>query len=163
MYKCKYCGDWVETAGIAISVVLATLISTFSEYRSENAFARLFESCGAEKCRVRREGRVQELEVTELVVDDVVLLGAGEKIPADGVVFCGFFTVDQSPLTGESCEVEKRVYKSGEKEGPACPGSLLAGCAVLSGVGEMRVTRVGMPPSLAAYPSSCKRAARIAP
>ena len=135
--------DWVETAGIAISVVLATLISTFSEYRSENAFARLFESCGAEKCRVRREGRVQELEVTELVVGDVVLLGAGEKIPADGVVFCGFFTVDQSPLTGESCEVEKRVYKSGEKEGPACPGSLLAGCAVLSGVGEMRVTRVG--------------------
>ena len=135
--------DWVETAGIAISVVLATLISTFSEYRSENAFARLFESCGAEKCRVRREGRVQELEVTELVVGDVVLLGAGEKIPADGVVFCGFFTVDQAPLTGESCEVEKRVYKSGEKEGPACPGSLLAGCAVLSGVGEMRVTRVG--------------------
>ena len=54
--------DLVETAGIACSVVLATLISTLSEYRSERAFAKLFESCGAEKCRVRREGRVQEID-----------------------------------------------------------------------------------------------------
>ena len=46
--------DWVETVGIAASVVLATLISTVSEYRSETAFSRLSESCGAPTCRVLR-------------------------------------------------------------------------------------------------------------
>ncbi len=135
--------DLVETAGIAVSVVLATLISTFSEYRGERAFSRLFESCGAEKCRVRRAGRVREIEVGEIVVGDVVLLGAGEKIPADGVVLSGFFTVDQSALTGESREVEKRPHKEGEREEVECAGAVFAGSAVLGGDGEMLVRRVG--------------------
>jgi len=135
--------DLVETAGIAVSVVLATLISTLSEYRSERAFARLFESTRAEKCRVRRAGTVQEIDAEELVVGDVLLLGAGEKIPADGVILSGFFTVDQSALTGESREVEKRVWQSGTREEPSNAGALFAGCLVLSGAGEMRVTRVG--------------------
>ena len=135
--------DLVETAGIAVSVVLATLISTLSEYRSEAAFTRLFENCGAEKCRVRRDGAVTECAVEELVVGDVVLLGAGDRIPADGVVICGSFSVDQSALTGESREVEKRVWQRGEREEPSAPGAMLAGCGVLSGEGEIRVTRVG--------------------
>ncbi|MBO7341851.1 MAG: cation-transporting P-type ATPase, partial [Clostridia bacterium] len=135
--------DLVETAGIAVSVVLATLISTLSEYRSERAFSRLFESCGSEKCRVRRDGSVQEIDVEQIVVGDVVVLGAGEKIPADGVVIGGGFTVDQSALTGESCEVEKRAWRAGEGTDPAAAGALLAGCGVLSGAGEMQVLRVG--------------------
>ena len=135
--------DFVETAGIAVSIVLATLISTLSEYRSERAFAGLFESCGAEKCRVRRAGCVYEIDVTQIVVGDVVLLGAGEKIPADGVVLSGSFAVDQSALTGESREVEKRPYEKGEREEPSCAGAVFAGAALLSGAGEMLVTRVG--------------------
>lgn len=135
--------DLVETAGIAVSILLATTVSTLSEYRSERAFERLFESAGAEKCRVRRAGRVQEIPVCDVVVGDVVLLGAGEKIPADGAVLCGSFTVDQSPLTGESREVEKRAWQKGDREEPSSAGAMLAGCGVLSGEGEIRVTRVG--------------------
>ena len=135
--------DFVETAGIAVSVVLATLISTFSEYRSEQAFSKLFDSCGTEKCRVRRAGSVREIDVSEIVVGDVVLLGAGEKIPADGVVLSGNFTVDQSALTGESREVEKSPYKAGEREEPDCTGALFAGSVLLGGTGELLVTRVG--------------------
>lgn len=135
--------DFVETAGIAISILLATTISTFSEYRSERAFSKLFESVSVEKCRVRRARRVCEIAVEEIVVGDVLLLGAGEKIPADGVVLCGGFTVDQSPLTGESREVEKRPFRKGDVEEPDCAGALFAGCGVLSGAGEMRVGRVG--------------------
>ena len=135
--------DIVETAGIAASILLATLISTFSEYRSERAFSKLFESCGAEKCRVRRDGEVREIPADEIVVGDVVLLGAGEKIPADGIVLSGNFTVDQSALTGESREVEKRAWQSGENEEPSAAGAVFAGAALLGGGGEMRVTRVG--------------------
>ncbi len=134
--------NWLETAGIAISILLATLISTLSEHRSEAAFTRLFESCGGDRCRVRRR-EIRELDSSELVVGDIVLLGAGEKIPADGVLLCGEMTVDQSALTGESREAEKRPWQVGEPCTPDSAGALLAGCAVLAGEGEMRVTRVG--------------------
>jgi len=135
--------DWFETAGIAVSVMLATLISTLSEYGSEAAFSRLCESCGAQTCRVRRGGCVREIEVGDVVVGDVVLLGAGERIPADGVIYCGRVTVDQSALTGESGEVEKYPSQGGDLRSPASARTLLAGCTVLSGEGEMEVTAVG--------------------
>ncbi|MBE6690467.1 MAG: calcium-translocating P-type ATPase, PMCA-type [Ruminococcaceae bacterium] len=136
-------GDVMETVGIAVSALLATAISSFSEYGSEAAFQRLSEACGTDRCRVRRGGRVCELAVSELVVGDVVILGAGERIPADGVLFCGFLTVDQSPLTGESREAEKRPYHAGEPRDPGAAGAVFSGCTILSGEGEMQVTAVG--------------------
>ena len=96
--------EWFETAGIAISVFLATLISTISEYGSEAAFARLCEMCGTTLCRVRRES-VREINVADVVVGDIVQLSAGEKIPADGMLVSGTLSVDQSALTGEGREV----------------------------------------------------------
>ena len=93
--------DFLESAGIALSVFLATFISTVSEYGSEAAFDRLFESCGAVFCRVRRE-KIIELPSEEIVVGDAVLLAAGEKIPADGVLLSGRLLVEEAPLTGES-------------------------------------------------------------
>ena len=134
--------DWLETAGIAGSILLATMISTLSEYGGEAAFSKLQESCGAERCRVRR-GVVCEIDATEIVVGDVVLLAAGERIPADGVLLSGEITVDQAALTGESKEVEKRPFRKGDTISPDCAGALLAGCAVHTGEGEMQVTGVG--------------------
>lgn len=135
-------GDVFETVGIAVSVFLATFISTLSEYGSEAAFARLFESCGVALCRVRR-GRIEEISTTEVVVGDIVLLGAGERIPADGILLTGRMAVDQSPLTGESREAEKCPFQRGETQSPDAAGALFAGCTVLSGAGEMRVCAVG--------------------
>lgn len=134
--------DPVETVGIGVSVFLATFISTVSEYGSEMAFVRLFEGCGAPLCRVRRE-RVAEISAADVVVGDIVLLGAGERIPADGILLNGKIAVDQSALTGESREVEKRPYKRGDVQTPEGESALLAGCTVLSGIGEMRITAVG--------------------
>ena len=134
--------DWIETTGIACSVVLATVISTLSQYKGERAFSRLQESCGVSRCRVRRR-RVLEIEASEIVVGDVVLLGAGEKIPADGMVIWGEVTVDQSALTGESRELAKRRASPCEACDPTSEGALLAGCSVLSGEAEMQVLRVG--------------------
>lgn len=134
--------DWFETVGIAVSVFLATFISTLSEYGSEAAFARLCESCGAALCRVRR-GSVQEIPVSDIVVGDVVLLTSGDRIPADGVIFEGELLVDQSALTGESREMEKSPGRREVPFTPAAHDALFAGCTVLSGSGEMEVTRVG--------------------
>ncbi len=134
--------DWVETAGIAISVFLATLISTLSEYGSEAAFSRLNEQSEDHPCRVRRDGKVREIPISDVVRGDTVLLSAGDKIPADGFLTDGHLRVDQSAMTGESREVEKRPGGN-RKLSPACSSALLRGCAVVSGDAEMEVTVTG--------------------
>lgn len=147
-------GDWIETAGIALAVLLATLISTLSEHGSEAAFARLSAECRQATCRVRRRdseqdeaGETREIPLSEAVVGDVAVLGAGEMIPADGVLLSGFLQVDQAAMTGESREVEKRPLRYGEappeEPAPDHPCSLLRGCVILGGSGEMLVTQVG--------------------
>ena len=134
--------DWVETVGIAVAVFLAALISTLSECSSERAFLRLSQESAGTKCRVRRDGRVKEIPLSEIVVGDVVLLSAGEMIPADGLLLDGRLTVDQSALTGESREIKKYPSEN-SKVDPSLPSALLRGCTVMSGQGEMGVTSVG--------------------
>ena len=135
-------GDWVECVGIAVSVFLATFISTMSESRSENAFARLGEEAGRETVRVRRDGEVTVIPIGDVVVGDAVLLSAGDKAPADGLIVCGTLSLDQAAMTGESREIEKRP-STDERLRPDAPSAVLRGCAVMSGEGEMTVRAVG--------------------
>ncbi|MCL1846070.1 MAG: calcium-translocating P-type ATPase, PMCA-type [Defluviitaleaceae bacterium] len=135
--------NWYESAGIAAAVLLATLISTLSEHGSEAAFEKLQEEAANIKCRVRRNGRVLELPVDELVVGDIVCIGAGERIPADGVIVQGEIDVDQSALNGETKEARK-VPRDDKTEGDLLsPHELFRGSVVCAGEGIMRVTRVG--------------------
>ena len=135
-------GDIAETVGIAISVFLATFISTLSERGSEAAFQRLSSECDKESFRVRREGKICQIPISDIVVGDIVLLEAGEQIPADGYLIDGALGVDQSPMTGESREVDK--YPSSDTgKTPHSPSALFRGCLILSGRGEARVFAVG--------------------
>jgi len=134
--------DWVETLGIGISVLLATFISTLSEYGSENAFARLKMEEENFLCRVRRDGVIKEIPLGEIVVGDILLLSAGDKIAADGFLIEGALSVDQSAMTGETKEVAKTPRKN-EKLSPESRSALLRECTVVSGEGEMEVTVVG--------------------
>ena len=134
--------DWLETVGIAVSVFLATLISTLSEYGSEAAFARLSESCLTGECRVRRAGAVQSISADQVVVGDVVLLQAGEMMPADGRLLSGELSMDQSSMTGESLPVRKRPGSGGERT-PQNPSLVFGGCTVLKGEGEVLIEAVG--------------------
>ena len=134
--------DKLETAGIAVAVVLATLISTLSELGSAKAFERLSAESAKTLCRVRRDGSVRALPIGELVVGDVVLLDAGEMIPADGFLLSGELRADQAAMTGESREILKRP--TGERTSdPAALSSLFRGCTVTAGQGEMEITAVG--------------------
>lgn len=142
--------DWPETCGIALAVFLATLISTLSEYGSEAAFARLTKECGKISCRVlRREGGEDggcptQIPIGEIVVGDLVLLEAGEMIPADGILLSGRLLVDQSAMTGESREIQKAPKRGREHvPSPEDPAALFRGCTVTSGQGMMLVNTVG--------------------
>ena len=135
--------DVVETVGIGIAVLLATLISTVSEYGSARAFERLSELEGGKLCRVRRGGSVREVPIADLVVGDLVLLDAGELIPADGLLRSGRLRVDQAAMTGEGAEVEKCVGAEPATRTPSTPNALFRGCTVTNGSGEMEVLAVG--------------------
>ena len=135
-------GDIAETIGIAISVFLAAFISTLSERGGESAFKRLSEKCSSEHVRVRRDGKIRSISIEDVVVGDILLVGAGEQLAADGMLISGALTLDQSSMTGESREVEKKPSLS-RALSPDAPSSLLRGCTVLSGEGEMEVLRVG--------------------
>lgn len=136
--------DWVECVGIAVSVLLATLISTLSEHSSESAFSRLEAEYSSGKARVIRDGQLCEIGIDEIVVGDVVSLCAGEQIPADGEIIFGKISADQSAMTGESREVKK--HERGSLPEDLTPSSLyfcFRGCTVRSGSAYMRVERVG--------------------
>ena len=135
--------DWMESAGIAVAVFLATFVSTLSQYGSESAFIELQRASANIECRVRRAGGVRSLPVGELVVGDIVLLEAGEKIPADGVLLSGKLSVDQSTLNGESAEAEKLPLSSGGDWDLMHKNQLFRGSIVSAGEGVMRVERVG--------------------
>ena len=138
----------IESIGIAVSIFLATFISTLSEQGSEKAFEKLDAESRNEKCRVRRidggSGRAQvvELPFSKVVVGDRVILSAGDKIAADGVLRFGRIGVDQSGLNGESREAEKHAGENFVAD-LSSPSSVFGGCTVLSGEGEMEVVRVG--------------------
>ena len=134
--------DWIETVGIAVAVLLATLISTISEHGSARAFARLSEETDSMVCRIRRDGRVCELPISQVVVGDRVLLSSGEMIPADGLLVSGELRSDQSAMTGESKEIRK-TPSSDQTLSPSAPSALFRGCTVTTGSGEMEVLAVG--------------------
>ena len=140
--------EWYESAGIALAVILATFVSTFSEYRNENAFHKLQEEASKIMCKVYRNGGIEEISIDDIVVGDCVLLQSGDKIPADGILIEGSLKVDQAVLNGESEEAKKRAvpddYQQGEKEMDFLdPYRVFRGTIVCSGNATMQVTVVG--------------------
>jgi calcium-translocating P-type ATPase len=138
--------SWFETAGIAFAILAASLISTLSEYSSESAFVRLRQEAAKTTCRVRRDGLLRELPAEELVDGDVVLLEAGEGIPADGWLRRGALQCDQAALSGESREVDKTCAPLPEvspRWDTAHPQLLFRGSNVTHGEGLMQVLRCG--------------------
>jgi len=127
--------DWFETLGILIAIFLASFISTISEYGSEEAFKKLQEESDSILVKVKRNGKVEEVKLEDIVVNDIVILGSGDGIPADGILIDGNISVDESRLNGESKERKKT---SGTKE-----NGLLRGAVVYEGNGLMKVTSVG--------------------
>ena len=124
--------NWFESAGIGVSIIIATLVSTVSEYSSENAFERLKEKSESTYCLVRRAGVIKEIPCEEIVVSDIVILSTGAVIPADAQITHGEVYVNESALTGESAEVKKSVGDNA-----------LKGSVIVQGECEIEASAVG--------------------
>lgn len=139
--------DWIETLGILFAISATTYISTWSEYRNENTFAKLQEEASRIMVKVMRNGVLTEIKIDDLVVGDIIKLQNGDKIPADGIMREGEISVDQSSLNGESKECHK--YATEETFILSTPVNFLhknnvyRGSTVTNGSGYMEVTVVG--------------------
>ena len=104
-----------ETIGIAISVFLASFISSISEYGSEKAFEKLKEENSHINVKVLRNGEKEVIDIDDVVVGDIVHLESGDKVPADGIIIDGCCYTDESMISGESKEKKKekndKVFK----------------------------------------------------
>ena len=132
-----------EGLAIFAIVVLNTVIATVQETRAEQAITAL-SSLAAPMARVRRDGRMVLVPTCEVVVDDVVEVESGDRVPADiqfiEVIALG---VDESILTGEAFPVDKRA-RADDADAVADRESLaFAGTLVLRGRGTGRVVDTG--------------------
>ncbi len=125
--------DWYETIGIAIAVMLASFISTISEYGSEAAFKRLQEDASKIKVKVLRDNILKEIIINEVVVGDIIILNTGDQIPADGILISGSLLCNESSLTGEAKDIKKNTNTN----------ELFRGSVVTNGNGKMLVKKVG--------------------
>ena len=100
--------EWYEPVGILIAIVIANGVASVSESRQEGQASALKEEEEAkERAKVIRDGRLEEIHVSEVVVGDIIFLQAGDKIAADGEIIEGELKVDQASLNGETEEAEK--------------------------------------------------------
>lgn len=124
--------DVFETIGILVAVLLASLISSISEYGSNKAFKRLQSESLKVMCRVIRDGSLCEIAIDDVVVGDIVSLASGDQVPADGIIISGNVRIDESSLTGESKEIKKDINDE-----------VLRGSVVTNNNALMRVRVVG--------------------
>ncbi len=102
-------GHGVEAIVITVIVLFAVLLGFVQEYRAERAIEAL-RQLAAPTATVLRSGEEQTVPARDLVPGDVILLRAGDKIPADGRVIESInLQVEEAALTGESMPVEKHA------------------------------------------------------
>jgi P-type Ca2+ transporter type 2C len=98
-------GERIEAAAIGAIVLLNAFLGFVQEARAERAVLALRDVL-QQRASVIRSGRVRELPVEQLVLGDLVLLGEGERVPADGrLTVSAGLAVDESSLSGESVPV----------------------------------------------------------
>lgn len=101
-------GEWEEGALLLFLFTLSGALEEFAMERTRRAIEALAD-LRPETARVRREDSEVTIAVDELQLGDIVLVQPGERLPIDGVVTKGASSLDQSPITGESIPVQKRI------------------------------------------------------
>ena len=135
----------IEFIVIYSCIIINVIMGFIQEMKSENAIEAL-KNLTTSKVQVKRDGVWVEIDAKRLVVGDVILLDAGDKVPADArVIKCVNAQVDESVLTGESISVEKEdVVLEGEKLIQDRKNIVFSGTSVVNGKIEAVVVATGM-------------------
>ena len=139
-------GHAVEAIAIAVIVLFAVLLGFIQEFRAERAIEAL-RQMAAPLATVIRGGREQQIAAREIVPGDIVLLHAGDKIPADARLLEAVnLKLEEAALTGESVAVEKETEPLTDPEAGVGDRTNMvhAGTAVAYGRGRAVVVATGM-------------------
>ena len=147
-------GDLGEGLFLMAGAIATIGLVVLQEARSERALAAL-RDLSQPHARVMRDKVERSIAARELVPGDIILVGEGERLPADGVLAAGdVLSVDESALTGESAPVSKRPLGANEVADPdTAPGAesgpnLFAGTLIVRGQAVAQVLRTGPNTSL---------------
>ena len=138
--------DAVEIVSIVIAIALATGFSTLSEYRNTSRSEALQEEYSKTYAKVVRDGKLVNILTSEIVKGDTILIQAGDKVPADGLLFEGKIKVSQAALNGESRDENKAAVTNmdeAESTDYSSQGKVFMGSVVTSGEGYMIATVIG--------------------
>lgn len=138
--------EWVDTFAIIIIVILNALLGFFQEYRAERSLAALRKMVILSS-KVIRDGRLHTLPSKEIVPGDLILIEAGDRIPADGRFIRAFgLSTQEAALTGESMSIHKTAdsLEAGDLPVGDKKNMGFLGTVAVSGKGYMIVTETGI-------------------
>jgi Ca2+-transporting ATPase len=141
-----FLGHVLEAAAILVIVLFAVLLGFYQELKSERAIEALREMT-APTARVLRDKREVQIPSADLVPGDVMVLAAGDRVPADGRLFVAVhMRTEEAPLTGESTPVAKDASLVLPAKVPTgdMANMVFAGTTVSSGRARAVVTSTGM-------------------
>ncbi|QAS61579.1 calcium-translocating P-type ATPase, SERCA-type [Clostridium septicum] len=129
-------GDKADAITILIIVVVNAILGFVQEYRTEKSLEAL-KDLAAPTCKVLRDGALKVINSIEVTIGDLIILEAGDRVPADGTfIEASSIMVDESLLTGESVGVSKDTKKD-KTQG-------YMGTTILKGRGILLVDGIGM-------------------
>lgn len=129
---------YYETSAVLITLILlGKVFEAKAKGRSSDAIKKLM-GLQAKTAIVERDGQEKVIAIEEVLVNDIVLVKPGEKIPVDGEIIEGQSAIDESMLTGESLPVDKKV------------GDIVVGATInKNGFLKIKATKVGKDTALA--------------
>ena len=138
--------EWVESLIIMVVVLVNAILGLYQENKAEKSLEAL-QKMSAATCKVVRGGRTLTIDTASLVVGDIILVEAGDSIPADArIIECSNLKVEEAALTGESVPVDKNNIYIEEDEIPLGDrhNDLFSSTYVTNGKAKAIVTSVGM-------------------
>lgn len=137
--------SFVEAIVIFTVVIINALLGMFQENKAEKAIDNL-KKMSAPYIKVKRDGHVESIKTEELVIGDIVIIEAGDFVPADmRIIQNNSLKIEESALTGESESVNKTLEEiSNEVSLADRTNMLFSGSSVVYGRGEAVVTATGM-------------------
>ena len=140
-----------DPVGTIVAVFIVATVSAKTGVASDTAYRKLKEDQKKDTCKVFRNGMVTVIDVDDVVVGDKVLLQAGDKIPADGILIDGDLRIDNSALNGEAEECKKFATSEDKEFAEEITGdvfvdeySLFRGAVVFDGEGVLDVRKTGL-------------------
>lgn len=137
-------GEVADAITITIIIILNAILGFIQEYRTEQSLEAL-KKLAAPSTKVIRDGVTKEVPAEEVTINDVIALEAGDRVPADAVVFEAHnLKLDESILTGESVPVSKEPVKIELKRSTEKKSIIYMGTIVTSGRCKALVMDIGM-------------------